>query len=98
MLINWIENLQETNYSFVKEFFAAIDDAEFGWPMPFNYQSVPMVLRLLEKYWVSEHTAEFVEAITLRYRALATEQGDTDVSNPNSIQDLILFANSHLDM
>jgi hypothetical protein len=98
MLISWIQSLDDAKYSFVKEFFAAIDDAKFGWPLPFNYQAVPLTLRLLEKYWVSEHEAEFVEALYFRYQALASEQGDEGVSDPASIQDLMLLANTHLDM
>jgi hypothetical protein len=73
-LAEWVTTLDErTQYSFVKEFFAAVDDKEHGWPAPFNYQAVPILLRLLEKYWVSNNKAEFVEALQFRYAALLKE-------------------------
>jgi hypothetical protein len=73
-LAEWVTTLDEqTQYSFIKEFFAAVDDKEHGWPAPFNFQSVPILLRLLEKYWVSNNKAEFVEALQLRYVSLLKE-------------------------
>lgn len=36
-LASWVTELDENaQYSFVKEFFAAIDDTKHGWPTPFN--------------------------------------------------------------
>jgi len=35
-LVEWISSQEGAQYSFVKEFFAAIDDANYGWPTPFN--------------------------------------------------------------
>lgn len=86
-LTDWVSSLQDTKYSFVKEFFAAIDDTRNGWPTPFNNESVPISLRLLEKYWISEHTEEFLEGLLLRYHALASEQGDhiDSYQHPKSI-------------
>ncbi len=68
--------MEDTSYSYVKEFFAAIDDTYYGWPKPFNYESVPILLRLLDKYWKSKSSIEFLEALQIRYTALTIEQGD----------------------
>lgn len=63
-MIDWISSLESgAKYSYVKEFFAAIDDVKDGWPAPLNDQSAPILLRLLEKYWFSQYSNEFVEAL-----------------------------------
>ena len=75
-LVEWISSLEGVKYSFVKEFFAAMDSSTYGWPTPFNEQSAPIILRLLEKYWFSSNKDEFLEALIFRYQALLTAQGD----------------------
>ena len=66
-MAEWISTLEGAEYSFVKEFFAAIDHHELGWPAPFNAESVPVLLRYLEKYWYSSIKEEFLDGLRLRY-------------------------------
>lgn len=53
--MDWVISVQGSNYSFVKEFFAAIDDVELGWSAPFTPQVVPLLIRQLEDLHMESH-------------------------------------------
>ena len=100
-LIKWISEFEDgANYSYVKEFFAAIDSNTYGWPAPFNEQAVPILLRLLEKYWFSHSQDEFKEALIFRYDALLQHNNENpgDFFYPNSIEETMLASIQDLDV
>jgi hypothetical protein len=98
-LFEWLETLQNTEYSYVKEFFAAIDHSTEGWPAPFTQQSVSILFRLFDKYWHSTHKAEFIESLQLRFNALM-RYSDTELrpGDLTTIQDIMYQITKHLDM
>jgi hypothetical protein len=49
-LSEWFHEVEDSDYSFVKEFFAGIDHANLAFTMPFNEAALPVFLRLFEKY------------------------------------------------
>lgn len=91
---DWILSLKGTKYSFVKEFFAAVDHAEMAWPAPFSHDTVPVALRYLSNYWYTELKDEFLYGLRLRYHALLdqNEIDKTKLRDPLTIEEFIADA------
>ena len=66
-LSEWFHSIEDSDYSFVKEFFAGVDSANQSFTMPFNEAALPVFLRLFEKYADSPNIPELVEALAKRY-------------------------------
>ena len=68
--------MQGSDYSFVKELFAAIDDVSLGWSAPFSPEIIPILLRQLEDLGLESHKEEFFESLSLRYLSSVEDIGD----------------------
>lgn len=99
-LKSWCSEVHQSDYSFVKEFFAGIDDSEKGFAMPFNEEALPIFLRLFLKYSSSPNTPELIEAIQKRYEKvyLENKQEPGIIQKPENLEEAIVFAATELDM
>lgn len=61
---------------------------------------MPILLRLLEKYWFSASQNEFQESLVFRYDALLQHNNEdpTDFFYPNTVQETILATIQDLDI
>lgn len=74
-LENWFETVENSAYSFVKEFMAAIDTADESYPGPFNAEYVPMMMRAFVDWSPYEDfNNEFMESINYRFMTDAKVQ------------------------
>ena len=77
-LFDWFEEVQGREYSFTKDFFAAIDTPYHSFPAPFNAEAVPVYLRLLGKVehidGAQQFMSEFLEGLNRRYRHLMSQE------------------------
>jgi hypothetical protein len=99
-LSDWFHEVEDSDYSFVKEFFAGVDHANLAFTMPFNEAALPVFLRLFEKYAQSPNIPELVEALSKRYEQayLSSKKEVGILHRPESVEEAIIFAATELDM
>jgi hypothetical protein len=99
-LSEWFHEVEDSDYSFVKDFFAGIDQANLAFTMPFNEAALPIFLRLFEKYAQSPNIPELVEALAKRYeQAYLTSKKEVGILHkPESVEEAIIFAATELNM
>lgn len=87
--MGWVKSVEGSDYSFVKEFFAAIDNSSLGWAAPFDTEALPVLLRLYLKSPLATNKAEVLEALRLRYQESMTEAGKEKYGNFTTYADLV---------
>lgn len=45
-MMNWVASVSASPYNYVREIFAAVDSSANGYPVPFNHEYIPTVIRL----------------------------------------------------
>ena len=91
-LMDWFDSVQGSDYSFAKEFFAAVDSADEGFPAPFNSEQIPIMGRLIAKYRNSEMLVEIFEGLVKRYEKLALQKGNGVMPQIDSFEELTVLA------
>lgn len=90
-LMGWVKSVEGSDYSFVKEFFAAIDNSSLGWAAPFDTEALPILLRLYLKSPLTTQKDELLEALRLRYQESMTEGGQDKFGNFTTYADLVVL-------
>jgi hypothetical protein len=92
----WYPTLENSTYSQVKEYFAAIDTVDDSYPAPLTSESVPIFLRDFED-WIPDGVLkrEFMEALGKRFTKIS---GTAKEQLPKTLEEMIVYGAVELNM